>query len=86
MLPGLGLCILDTLEDIIAYEEFGIRRILIEADPGAAAFEVCRQSDRNVNGEKKDIYHGKSDRFTISSQEIPGGYRVTLTTGGGLYV
>ena len=86
MLPGLGLCILDTLEDIIAYEEFGIRRILIEAGPGAAAFEVCRQSDRNVNGEKKDIYHGKSDRFTISSQEIPGGYRVTLTTGGGLYV
>ena len=86
MLPGLGLCILDTLEDIIAYEEFGIRQILIEAGPGAAAFEVYRQSDRNVNGEKKDIYHGKSDRFTIFSQEIPGGYRVTLTTGGGLYV
>ena len=86
ILPGLGLCILDTLEDIIAYEEFGIGQILIEAGPGAAAFEVYRQSDRNVNGEKKDIYHGKSDRFTIFSQEIPGGYRVTLTTGGGLYV
>ena len=86
MLPGLGLCILDTLEDIIAYEEFGIGQILIEAGPGAAAFEVYRQSDRNVNGEKKDIYYGKSDRFTIFSQEIPGGYRVTLTTGGGLYV
>ena len=86
MIPGFGISILDTLEDIVAYEEFGIGQILIDVAPGAAAFEIYRQPEQNAHCAKKDIYHGKSDRFTISSQEIPGGYRVALTTGGDPYV
>ena len=84
--PDLAFCVLDTLEEIIEYEDFQIERIGIEIGPAEAAFEVYWSSDQSAHGEKKDIYPAKSDRFEISSREIPGGYRVTLTERGGRYV
>ena len=84
--PDLAFCVLDTLEDILAYEDFELERIGIMIGPGEAAFEVRRAQEQGAHGALKEIYPAKSDRFAITSREIPGGYRVMLTERGGHYV
>lgn len=76
--PDFSLCVLDTLESILEYEDFRIGELRIESIPGGAAFEVHRPG----NDREKPAYQGKDERFSMFSQDLPDGYRITLSAGG----
>ena len=77
--PDFSLCVLDTLESILEYEDFRIGELRIESIPGGAAFVVHRSG----GGRNKPAFQGMDDQFSLFSQDLSDGYKVTLSAGGG---
>ena len=77
--PDFSLCVLDTLESILEYEDFRIGELRIESIPGGAAFVVHRSG----GGRNKPAFQGMDDQFSLFSQDLSDGYQVTLSAGGG---
>lgn len=92
--PDYLLCVLDTLEGILKYEDFELSAIRIETVPEGVKFEVYRSGDSR----KTDAFQGIGGRYvcvledirknafdTSGSQKYLEGYQITLLTGGGHY-
>ena len=77
-----SLLVLDTLEGILEYEGFTLKEAIIETVPGGVAFEIRRTG----NDLKKAAYQGVNGHYSVFSQDLPDGYRITLSAGGDHHV
>ena len=77
-----SLLVLDTLEGILEYEGFTLKEAIIETVPGGVAFEIRRTG----NDLKKAAYQGVNGHYSVFSQDLPDGYRITLSAGGDRHV
>ena len=77
-----SLLVMDTMEGILEYEGFTLKEAIIETVPGGVAFEIRRTG----NDLKKAAYQGVNGHYSVFSQDLPDGYRITLSAGGDHHV
>ena len=80
--PDFSLFVLDTLEGVLEYEDFQIREIRIESIPGGAELEVLRSPDNH----KRAAYQSAGKQYSLATQDLPDGCRITLYAGGDRHV
>ncbi|MBQ9049061.1 MAG: hypothetical protein IJ126_00410 [Lachnospiraceae bacterium] len=76
------LFVLDTLERVLEYEDFGLREIRIETIVDRAALEIHRFEGNHP----KPAYQVADGQYPQVTEDLPDGYRITLTAGGDRHV
>ena len=76
------LFVLDTLERVLEYEDFGLREIHIETIVDRAALEIHRFEENHP----KPAYQDADGQYPQVTEDLPDGYRITLTAGGDRHV
>lgn len=76
------LFVLDTLERVLEYEDFRLREIRIETIVDRAALEIHRFEENHP----KPAYQVADGQYPQVTEDLPDGYRITLTAGGDRHV
>ena len=76
------LFVLDTLERVLEYEDFELREIRIETIVDGAALEIHRLEENHP----KPAYQDAGGQYPQVTEDLPDGYRITLTAGGDRHV
>ena len=82
LLSDFCLFVLDTLERVLEYEDFGLREIRIETIVDGAALEIHRLEENHP----KPAYQDAGGRYPQVTEDLPDGYRITLRAGGDRHV
>jgi hypothetical protein len=76
------LYVLDTLERVLEYEDFGLKEIRIESIPDGVSLEIHRFEEYY----SKPVYQDADGQYPQVMEELPDGYRITLKAGGDRHV
>lgn len=76
------LYVLDTLERVLEYEDFGLKEIRIESIPDGVSLEIHRFEENYP----KPVYQDAGGQYPQVTEDLPDGYRITLTAGGDRHV
>ena len=76
------LYVLDTLERVLEYEDFGLKEIRIESIPDGVSLEIYRFEENYP----KPVYQDADGQYPQVTEDLPDGWRITLTAGGDRHV